>query len=228
MARTKKAKKQPSLATISTRLLRDVPTATLSNDNLGPTPERLAQAGLAVASDRRSGRLQVVGAGSVGIIGADRVVRLTDAPLDRLHARRRLDEADADRNRILFEAGERLRIHHFQAGLSGLASASNFNGAGGGGGLRTPITETQERHRREMRRAEAGMDAGDWAAVRAVVLEERILEEVGREIGYQQASAAAGVALDRLRRGLKVLAQLWGALPPDRPALIARPVALAA
>lgn len=224
----KKQRKTSSLAAVATRRLRAIPVVTLTNDN-DPTVERLLHAGLPAAHDLRTGRVQVViGAGTAALIGADKVVRLTDAPLDRLHARRRLDEADPDRNRILFEAGDRLRTHHFQAGLSGMASASNFNGAGGGGGLRTPITETQERHRREMRRAAAEMDAGDWVVVQAVVLDERILEEVGRDLGYAHDRAAAGVALDRLRRGLRVLAQLWGALPPDRPGGVARPVALAA
>ncbi len=68
------------------------------------------------------------------------------------------------------------------------------------------------------------MDAGDWAAVRAVVLDEVSLEVVGRDIGYRNSDQGNAVALDRLRRGLRTLAQLWGALPPDRPGQVVRAI----
>lgn len=174
------------------------------------------QAGYGVALQLGTGRVQVIGPARTGPIGADGVVRIAQAPLDRLHARDQL-AADPERARQLFEAGDKLRNHHFLAGLSGFA-ANDLNGSGGGHpSSRLSITETMESNRRALRRGESAMDAGDWPAVRGIVIEEQDLETAGRALGYGNRQAAAAVALDRLRRGLGALAELWGYSPPPRP-----------
>ena len=188
---------------------------TLGRQN-DPSPERLARAGYTVAIQLGTGNIQVVGAPRP-VIGFDGIVRVSQAPLDRLTARSQLDPDSADRNHLLFLVGDKLRDHHHLAGLSGFA-ANDLLGSSGGGhpSNRTPITETRTCHRRAVGRAESKVDKGDWRVVRDVVLEERILEEVGRAVGFGERHAAAAVALDRLRRGLAVLAELWGYLPPER------------
>lgn len=212
MARRRKAK-PVSLASI--RALAEVPTTTLSAETL-PTPERLQQAGCTVAMQLGTGRLQIIGRAQDGLIGADGIVRLAQAPLDRLHNRNRLD-ADPERNLRLFEAGHTLRRHHFLAGLSGYAANDLHGGGGGQPASRTPITETMEKSRRRLRIAQSAMNAGDWHVVYDVVCEETTLEAAGRRVGFGNDEAAVAVALDRLRRGLGELAVLWGYVPPPRP-----------
>lgn len=200
------------------RALAAVPTTTLPPD-AAPTPERLARAGYTVAMQLGTGRVQVIGADAKGLLGYDGVVRVEQAPLDRLHARGRLDEDDPERNRQLYEAGEKLLSHHHRAGLSGFVTACNDLGRVGRSdpARREVITETMERSRRALRTAEASVDPDAWLAVRAVVLHEQNLEDLGRVLGFGNRHAAASVGLDRLRRGLRALAALWGFAPPERP-----------
>ena len=80
-----------------------------------------------------------------------------------------------------------------------------------------------ESNRRSLRLAEAAMHPGDWRVVNAVVCLEADLEGAGRDLGCNNVHAANAVALDRLRRGLGVLAELWGYSPPKRPAPSAPP-----
>ena len=61
------------------------------------------------------------------------------------------------------------------------------------------------------------MSPRDWTVVRDVVCLEATLTEAGYAIGYRNDDAAGAVALDRLRRGLADLAELWGYSPPQRP-----------
>lgn len=203
--------------------LSKVPTESLPEGSV--TPERLARAGVTVAMSLPGRQLQVVGNGdgAWGGVGASGVIRLNQAPLDRLHARGRLDD-DGERNKQMMEAGDKLRVHHYLAGLSGFA-ANDLNGAGGGHpASRTSITETMEANRRSLRLAEAAMHPGDWCVVHAIVCLELDLGEAGRAVGCTNTDAANAVALDRLRRGLGQLAEMWGYSPPPRPA----PTALAA
>jgi hypothetical protein len=193
--------------------LKQVPTHTLTEN--GPTPERLMQAGVTVALDLGTGRTQIIGKSSP--IGFDGVIRLAAAPLDRLHSRGRLDD-DGARNTQLFEAGDKLRGHFYLGGLSGFA-ANDLNSTGGGHpASRVPISETMEKNRRALRLAEAAMHPGDWQVVNDVVCLEADLTAAGLKAGCRNADAANAVALDRLRRGLSTLAELWGYSPPQRPA----------
>lgn len=198
--------------------LKQVPTHTLTDN--GPTPERLMQAGLTVALSLGTRQTQIIGAAAP--VGVDGIVRLAQAPLDRLHARGRLDD-DGARNAQLYDAGVKLRGHFYLGGLSGFA-ANDLNSTGGGHpSSRTPISETMESNRRSLRLAEAAMHPGDWQVVNAVVCLEADLTEAGYKAGCTNADAANAVALDRLRRGLGALAELWGYSPPKRPAPSAPP-----
>ena len=213
MGRPRKVK---SVSLACAEALRGVPTETLPSD-AAPTPERLMQAGVTVAMQLGTRRVQIIGRGGGAVVGFDQVVRIAQAPLDRLHARDRLDETDPERNRQLYEAGNKLRDHHYMAGLSGFAANDPNGGGGGHPASRTPITETMERNRRALRIAESAMDAGDWRIVADVICDELGLAEAGRKVGYGSDDAASAVALDRLRRGLGALAELWGYSPPRRP-----------
>lgn len=186
----------------------------------GPAPERLFQAGVSVAMSIAGRRVQVVGTGGPGWggLGASGVIRLNQAPLDRLFVRGRLAD-DGETNKALMDAGEKLRTHHYLAGLSGFASNDPLSSTGGGHPAnRLPITETMEANRRALRRAEAAMHPGDWRVVHEVVCLEHDLGQCGRALGCKEAHAANAVALDRLRRGLAQLAELWSYSPPPRPA----------
>ncbi|WP_156635328.1 hypothetical protein [Methylobacterium sp. Leaf123] len=205
-------RKSKSVTLAGKAALKQVPTHTLSEN--GPTPERLMQAGVTVAMHIGTRRTQIIGKASP--FGIDGVIRFASAPLDRLHSRGRLDD-DGARNSQLHDAGDKLRNHYYLGGLSGFA-ANDLNSTGGGHpSSRVPISETMESNRRALRLAEAAMHAGDWKVVNAVVCLEADLEEAGREVGCNNVHAANAVALDRLRRGLGALAELWGYSPPQRP-----------
>jgi len=202
-----------TLATV--RALAAEPTSTPIRD-AAPAPERQAQVGFAAVREP-GGRVRIIGSDATTIVQGDGIVRLAPAPLDGLAARNRLDEADPDRNRLLHAAGDRLRHHHYRAGLSGFANAAND---GGSNGRSDPsqcgtITEATEASRRAFYRAEAAVHSADWTVVHGVVIAERTLDAIGQDLGYG-SRAAASVALDRLRRGLLSLAELWGFLVPER------------
>lgn len=221
MRRAGRKRKTAPVTLATVRTLAAIPTATLDRD-VAPTPERLAKAGLIVAVQLGTGRVQVIGTEAAGIVNDDGAVRLQPAPLDRLHARSRLDEVHPDRNRQLYETGDRLRHHHHRSGLSGFTGTANepslFSRTDPS--RRVAITEAMESARRQLDRAEAVMHPGDWQAVRGVVIEELTLEAAGLGFGFCNRAAAASVALDRLRRGLAALAELWGYLPPERPVAV--------
>jgi hypothetical protein len=110
-------------------------------------------------------------------------------------------------------AGRKIQVigNYYLAGLSGFPAANDLNGAGGGHpSSRTPITEIMESNRRALRLAEAALHPGDWRVVCDVVCLELDLGAVGQSLGFGKDHAANAVALDRLRRGLRLLAEHWG------------------
>lgn len=74
-----------------------------------------------------------------------------------------------------------------------------------------------ERNQRALRAAEWALDPDAWQVVRAIVILKQGLWEAGGAVGFSNRMAAAAVALDRLRRGLGGLAELWGFTVPQRP-----------
>lgn len=192
--------------------LAPVPSLTLGEND--PTPERLMRAGVSVSMSLNGRQLQVSGPEAIRAIGADGVFRLSEAPLDRLASRRRLDESDARRNAILYEAGQRLRRHHYVGGLSGIAANDLERSGSGKRQAAVPFSQAQAEARDALRAARDALSWHDWTAVYGIVCEERSLEAVGQQLGYRHTHAANAVALDRLRRGLEGLAEFWGTVPP--------------
>ncbi len=201
-------RKTPPVTLATVRALSEIPTQTLSRDT-DPTPERLMQAGYPVAMQLGTGHVQIIGPKRLGPMGGDGIVRIAQAPLDRLHARGQLDPVDGRHNGELFEAGQKLRNHHYLAGLSGFA-ANDLNRTGPSDpATRTPITETMESNRRALRAAEWAMDPDAWQVVRAIVILEQGLEEAGSAAGFGNRMASTAVALDRLRWS-RLLGQFGG------------------
>ncbi|MCJ2051212.1 hypothetical protein [Methylobacterium sp. J-070] len=215
MRRAGRKRKAAPVTLATVRALAAEPTATPGRD-ADSVPERQAKVGFTAVREA-GGRVRIIGSGSATIVQGEGIVRLAPVPLDGLAARNRLDEADPDRNRLLHAAGERLRHHHYRAGLSGFVGAANDGGSNGHSDLseRGTITEAMEASRRAFYRAEAEVHPADWTVVHGVVIAERTLDAIGQDLGFG-SRAAASVALDRLRRGLLSLAELWGFLVPDR------------
>jgi len=215
MRRAGRKRKAAPVTLATVRALAAEPTVTPGRD-ADHAPERQAKVGFTVVREA-GGRVRIIGSCATAIVQGEGIVRLAPAPLDGLAARDRLDEADPDRNRLLHAAGERLRHHHYRAGLSGFVGAANDGGSNGCSDLteRGTITETIEASRRAFYRAEAAVHPADWTVVHGVVIAERTLDAIGQDLGYG-SRVAASVALDRLRRGLLSLAELWGFLVPER------------
>lgn len=180
-----------------------------------PTLERMVHAGLAPVSNIHSKRLQVVADPQVG---ADSVVRTTQAPLQWLASRGMLDD-DQERNRILREAGERYYRHWFEGGLRGIG-AINYDRVGGGGtdkAYQMPVSEYAAQHRAEYREARERM--GGWLAkiADAVICDEMRLADAGSAFGeYTSSETRSAIARTMLRGALTTLAEHFGMLPRAR------------
>lgn len=158
------------------------------------TPERLAKP----LTDARDGQ--------------DGVQRITDSPLAWLAARGFLNRLDGHLNRLLFEAGEEYRRHWYLSGLSPIAAVDPTRpGSTSGPADRLPASERQAWHRRAYRDGELSLGPYFSVVVNAVVLEERGLEDIGRQVsGYADPKANRIVALDRLVEGLRRLGIEYG------------------
>lgn len=180
-----------------------------------PTLERMVHAGIAPTSNKNSKRLQVVVGDQVG---ADGVVRLSQAPLQWLASRGMLDD-HPERNRILREAGERYYRHWFDGGLRGIG-AINYDRVGGGSvdpAYQTPVTEYAAQHRAEYREARERM--GGWLAkiADAVICDEMRLADAGAAFGeYASSETRSAIARTMLRAALTTLAEHFGMLSRQR------------
>lgn len=148
-------------------------------------------------------------------VNEDRVQRVFDEPLDALCVRRKLDSRDSKRNAILYEAGHRYRLHHHNAGLTGVG-AMDFSRSGGSDGnvaYSIPVSEFAAHHRSVIRNADAVLGAYLRQWLHAIVIDGRQPFEVGREsTRYTDKETATAIALEVLRAGLTTLAQHWGML----------------
>jgi hypothetical protein len=214
MANRGKTKRSVSLAPV--RGL--TPIGPLPGD--GPTLERLAKLpGVEILQKPSGRRVAVLAPGAKSPVDTEGRVRASQSPLDRLAVLGRLD-TDRDRNAKLYDAGDRLRLHWYLGGLGAGPGSIDLNRTGGGSGhpaWLTPSTESAAYHRDRFRRARDGMEAGHWQVLFGICCGEDTAEDAGRQAGFGSRDAAAAVALDRLRRGLELLAIAWGILPP-RPA----------
>ncbi len=180
-------------------------TPTLARLALPPAPEEAPQRATAE-------RLAKASAHWIG--RADKVQHVAAAPLDALHARHALDP-DPRRNTVLFEAGQRYLRHWHGAALSSLAQRDLVHPRGGSGGLgwAVPASEAAARHRADFRlaRERLGPYLARW--LDAIVIEERVPLEVGREsTRYADRTTATAIAMEVLRAGLTTLADHWGML----------------
>lgn len=176
-----------------------------SRDLVAPTPERIAK------SDGGY------------VITRDGFMRITQAPLDMLHARQCLDREDVDGNRVLFAAGDRYRGDWYRGGLSGHAGV-NLAATGQGAGhpaYSIPSTETVAAFRAMWRQAYRALDDEDArTVVGLVVLDEMSLRDAGRavlqrKLGDKHTRApgrdrSIAWAADLLRSGLRCLAEHYG------------------
>lgn len=146
--------------------------------------------------------------------GADKVLRLEDAPLDRLAARNQLHPRDARLNRIYKEAGEEYYRDYMLSGMSQLKamdpSRIQVDGnAGSRDGL--PATASAEFHRKRFFAAQRYIGPEFSPIVDAVVLREEALTEVGKRVRAAWSNgASSAVALDRLTLGLSRAAVHYG------------------
>lgn len=159
------------------------------------TPERLAKADKAA-------------------IGADQVQRVQEGPLAWLASRRFLDRRNPERNQALADAGEEYRRHWYLSGLSPIAAMDPTRPPVRGESMPPgfmPATERQAYHRQQYRRGEEALGMFFSVVVNAVVLEERSLEDVGKQVSrYSNAKLCRAIALDRLIEGLRLLAEEYG------------------
>lgn len=212
----KKGRKAISLAKMTAL---PVPSMSLANEN-APTPERILKLpGVTIASSVATRGLEAVFRSPADRpVRADQVVRINQAPLDRLAARKLLDPRSEDRNRLLHEAGERVRQHWHGAGLTGIGSV-DFNRAGGGSGnaaWATPTSETAAYHRDRLRRLYDTIRCREiFSILIGVCCEEQDLETLGRLQGYGNHATAKAAATALLRSGLSITAEALGILPPQ-------------
>jgi hypothetical protein len=176
----------------------------------GPSVERLLKAGDSARIERFSEVVEVARGDKFETATVDFVrIRLDDGPLARLRDRNQLDRADKARNLALAQAGEKYRETFFRAGLDPLRSldpSQEVSAAYSPNGLWR--CESQIEALQKYRAARAAIPEDFREALAAIVLNDREIVDVGREIGaYRDAKMAGAVALFILRRGLTALAR---------------------
>jgi len=179
-----------------------------------PTPERLVRASGNASVERFSEAIEIDRDGRPESTTVEAVrIRVCDAPLDRLAARRQLAPNDPERNQLLYRAGQAYREAWFKAGLSPLRAVD-------------PGREPTSSGPPEFFRGDSQIDAfaaftiagyalgeHELAVARAVILEEIEPVEIGRKIsGYSQAKQAGAIALFLLRSALQSLGAHSGLL----------------
>ena len=166
------------------------------------TPERLARA-------RSGGEAKVDRAG---------VRRIGDG-FDALRSRNLLDRLDIVVNETLWHAGDRLRRHWHGAGYDGVSSIDLTRpSVDGGVAAGLGASEAAQRHRDELRRAEAAVGPRLMPYMLGSVVEGRplaALRSLAADAGH--ARTAEALALERLREGLHRLCDLWRMRPNERP-----------
>jgi len=176
----------------------------------GPSVERLLQAGDTARIETFSEVVEVARGDKFEAVAVDFVrMRLDDGPLARLRDRGQLDRDDKGRNLALAMAGEKYRQMYVRSGLDPLHSLDptrEVASAYAPGALWR--SESQVEALQHYRAARESIPEDFRSAVAAIVLEDREIVDVGREIGaYRDAKMAGAVALFILRRGLAALAR---------------------
>jgi hypothetical protein len=179
----------------------------------GPSVERLSKAGDSARIESFSETVEVAHGDRFETKAVDSVrVRLDDGPLARLRDRNQLDRSDKARNFALALAGEKYRESFFRAGLDALRSldpAQEVSAAYSPNGLWR--CESQIEALQKFRAAREAIPEDFREPLAAIVLSDREIVDVGREIGaYKDAKMAGAVALFILRRGLTALARHYG------------------
>lgn len=176
----------------------------------GPNVERLIKAGEAARIETFSEAVEVARGDKFEAETVEMVrMRLDDGPLARLRDRNQLDRADKARNFALAQAGEKYRESFFRAGLDPLRSldpSREVSAPYSPNGLWR--CEGQIEALQKYRAAREAIPEDFREALASIVLNEREIVDVGREVGaYQDAKMAGAVALFILRRGLTALAR---------------------
>jgi hypothetical protein len=176
----------------------------------GPSVERLLRAGDAARVETFSEVVEVARGDRFEAVAVDFVrMRIDDGPLARLRDRGQLDRDDKARNLALAMAGEKYRQIYVRSGLDPLHSLDptrEVATAYAPGAMWR--SESQVEALQHFQAAREAIPEDFRAPLAAIVLEDREIVDVGREIGaYRDAKMAGAVALFILRRGLAALAR---------------------
>ena len=176
----------------------------------GPSVERLLRAGDAARVETFSEVVEVARGEKFEAVAVEFArMRVEDGPLARLRDRGQLDRDDKARNWALALAGEKYRQIYVRSGLDPLHSLDptrEVATAYAPGSMWR--SESQVEALQHFRAAREAIPEDFRSALAAIVLEDREIVDVGREIGaYRDAKMAGAVALFILRRGLAALAR---------------------
>jgi hypothetical protein len=183
-----------------------------------PAVERLLKAGGAARIETFSETVEVSRGDAFETETAEFTrIRLDDGPLARLRDRSQLDRTDKARNFALAQAGEKYRESFYRAGLDPLRSldpSQEVSAAYSPNGLWR--CESQIEALQKYRAAREAIPEDFREPLASIVLEDREIVDVGRQIGaYKDAKMAGAVALFILRRGLTALARHYRLISPS-------------
>ena len=186
---------------------------------VGPTPERLLKSAGFAKVDRFHEVVEVSRGDTFEPVTVEfSRVRAQDGRLEKLAARRALAPESSKTNLILFHAGLRYRKNWEKAGCDTLKGMDpTRESCGGSGKFGLFGSEAQANAWAVHNASRAAMFADFRAPVDAIVLEEREVEDVGRQFGaYRHAAMATAVAMFILRGGLKMLAVHYGMIAVEQ------------
>lgn len=150
-------------------------------------------------------------------VGTTGVQELTRDPLDFYRARGDLDQSNDERNRILWQAGDKYRTIHMEAGLTAGRAISygdcSFGAGGGDPAYAMPTTEFAMRRREEFREARKSVfgTLGNMygGVLDAVVIGGSPIEDAA-PVSCSDRRIRKAFGLEFLRVGLDALARHWG------------------
>lgn len=157
-----------------------------SQIHVPPTPERMAKAEGYIHASK------------------DGPFTVRDAPLERLHGSKRLNDSQ-------YNAATKFRHHWHNAGLAEKFAVQNFMGTGGGDGWDLmPASEWQMHHREQYRKAVQVLGLKMSSVVEDVCCREMDLFSVGKKLQWLNEVQARAAVTEILRIALDKLAEHWG------------------
>ena len=130
-------------------------------------------------------------------------ITMRDSPLERAFARKVVTPEQ-------YAAGQKYRLHWYQAGLCGALESVDLNRVVLRNYAGMTRTESQAFHSQRFREAAHALGNVESRVLELVVCRDVALDRVGYALGWNNRHQAYAAAVERMKNGLDALCNLWG------------------